>query len=65
MPFNNMPFLRLMDLEHFNLHDFYKADRARLKFFFFFFKKKNSIALPPLPSDRAPIVMASLKAGRR
>jgi len=53
-----------MDLEHFNLHDFYKADRARL-IFFFFLQKKNSIALPPLPSDRAPIVMASLKAGRR
>jgi len=36
-----------MDLEHFNLHDFYKADRARLKFFFFFKKKKILSRYPP------------------
>jgi hypothetical protein len=37
--FNNMPFLRLMDLDNFNLHGFYKADRARLILFIFFQEK--------------------------
>jgi hypothetical protein len=42
----NMPFLRLMDLDNFNLHDFYKADRARL-ILFIFFKKNFYRATPP------------------
>jgi hypothetical protein len=61
-----MPFLRLMDLDNFNLHDFYKADRARLVLFIFFEKNfYRATPHPPLPSDRAPVVMASPKAGRR
>jgi len=48
MPFNNMPFLRLMDLDNFNLHDFHKADRARL-ILLFFFKKNFYRATPPPP----------------
>jgi hypothetical protein len=35
-----------MDLDNFNLHDFHKADRARL-ILLFFFKKNFYRATPP------------------
>jgi len=40
-----------MDLDNFNLHDFHKADRARL-ILLFFFKKNFYRATPPPPPRR-------------